>query len=36
VSIGPFHKAFGTAICQGNIHFREIYISTNLFAILAK
>jgi hypothetical protein len=20
VSVGPFHKAFGTAICQGNIH----------------
>jgi hypothetical protein len=20
VSVGPFHKAFGTAICQGDIH----------------
>jgi hypothetical protein len=20
VSVGPFHKAFGTAICQRNIH----------------
>jgi hypothetical protein len=29
VSVGPFHKAFGTAICP-----KEIYISASLFAII--
>src|SRR5580693_966560 len=24
VSIGPFHKAFGTAICQGDIYFGHL------------
>src|SRR6202047_1795193 len=25
VSVGPFHKAFGTAICQGDIHLHNLF-----------
>jgi hypothetical protein len=25
VSVGPFLKAFGTAICQGNIHLHYLF-----------
>jgi hypothetical protein len=34
VRVGPFHKAFGTAICQGDIHL-DIHLH-NLFPIQIK